>query len=613
VVGAAAILDGRVASLVAYRFVPYLAPRVWPVYVLPVAAAIAVGVCIWLSRRRPVNELPVPVGRGGPHPALPALAAALVPLAAWFGSTAPPPNSAGPSATGDLAWWPVCLAITGIVWSIRLLRTGGASSVRSSRFADIVTPIGLAVAIVASTVYHAATQHNFWQHFMLGYGDFGFYVAELEQCLPWKEVGTGRLADTGMAYHAIPLFYLLLPFYAVCRSPVFLMVVGPLFVNLPAAAFYWLVRRRTGSALAGLGVGLAWLLLPSVSRLPYANTYGFQVIYLALPFIALTIAFAHLGHWRWSCVCLVLAVLCKETACGFALGWGIYAAVVLKRRRAGLVIAVAAVVYAALAIGLIAPAFAGAGQRSRVELFGVLGAGEVLARLARPRVWLFILTLLAPLAAVMGRHWRLALAALPTLLLVSLIQEPDYLNLKYWHHSSILPALFGAAALGVSWRGTNAAASGVTERSSGRGCGTGVLALLIGVALSHQLFGFSPLAQAHRQYAADPVLQAPDPRLAVVEHLRARLPKHLTIVASERLAAHFTDYRRVQSLSRIAQAPPPDGWDLAVLDRRDTWDPVMRQVGADAVGAQLIAVGYRQLLATQGIEVYLLPHGGSSP
>jgi hypothetical protein len=85
-------------------------------------------------------------------------------------------------------------------------------------------------------------------------------------------------------------------------------------------------------------------------------------------------------------------------------------------------------------------------------------------------------------------------------------------------------------------------------------------------ALAHYLFAFSPLSNGYRPYAFTSQLHEPDPRLAVVRMLRAQMPRRLTILATERLAAHFTDYGHIYTGRRIQPA------DVVVIDRSDRWD-----------------------------------------
>jgi len=321
------MLDGRVVNVVSYEITPLELvfpeplPRAFTVYLLPALAGVALLLLGRAALRHRSARLAATPDSWWAHPASPLLGVGLLPTALSLVDQLAK-TEAGPGGWALLPYLAggVALVCVGLA-TARLGRDVREPALRPTleRFA----PWMVLLAITLWTAVHAAGQHRFWQHFMLGYGDFGFFTVELEQCLPWKEVGPQRFADTGMAYHFMPLFYLLAPLYALFRSPVFLMIVGPLCLSLPALPFYHLARKRTGSALIGLLVAAAWLLLPSVSRLPFANTYGFQAIYPALPFIALAITLAHLGRWRWSCVCLGLALLCKETVCGFGLGWGL--------------------------------------------------------------------------------------------------------------------------------------------------------------------------------------------------------------------------------------------------------------------------------------------------
>ena len=624
-------VDGFVANVVNYRAahlstLPVPVPRWWPALVLPLLVLAGLA---WFAVRD-VRLAPARLLRRHPGWGLLVLAGLACVAFELAGRTPVPESSAlyvllligllQLGLAGDLAAGGARLSAGGPLLSQQGAsdERRGADEDRTAHRAvahrDPFAPGGgrsaamwlalllVAAAVAVATTYHTLEQAHFWRHFMLGYADFGFFTVDLEQCLPGKDLGSARFADTGMAYHVMPLFYALAPLYAVFRSPVFLMAVGSLCLQLPALIFARFTQRRTGSPTAGVIAGLAWLLLPSVSRLPYAGTYGFQAVYLAIPLLALTVTLGLDGRWRWSSLCLVLAVLCKETVCGFALGWGVYVALGARKPRLGWTIAGLAVGYAALALGVVAPALANAGQTSRVELFGAVSLGEMAHRLSRLRVWLFLGTLAIPLGRPLLRQWRLALAGVPTLVLVVLLADPDYISLKFWHHSSVLPVLFAAALLGCLPRGNSqgkpAAASPPLR----------LVALLLAIAAAHQLFGFSPLTQAYRVQRGIPHLRQPDPRLAGVQQVRELFPPDdYTIVATERVAAHFTDYHRVQTLSRAALAPPPTGWDLYLIDPADRWDTVVRSAGADAIHASLLREGYRLVGRYAGLHLYARP------
>ncbi len=576
-------LERRIVNLVNYRIETLEVPRSAAPLLVPVLVCV-IAAAAWRARRR--DPSPRAPGAG--------VTPRWVDLLMLF------------AAQAILAWWlvaktpsflDVCVAFVTLGWAVAQLArplvfpAGGVL--------ERAAPLLLAAGIISATIWHTMEQIRFWEHFLLGYADFGFFTTELEQCLPWKEVGAARFADTRLGYHAVWMFYGLAPFYALFRSPIFLMVVGPLALNLAAVPFYQLARARSGSAAVGLIVGLAWLWLPSITRLPYSNTYGFQSIYLAVPFLAWAFSLALRGRWRASQVCLGLALLCEETVCGVALGWGAYLALFAGRRREGVVVMAVSVAYLLLCTALIIPQFTPTSQYTRLMLFGDLSAGGLMERVTRPRIIWYLLALVAPLSPALWRCPRLLVAVLPTLLLVLLMQQNDYLNIKYWHQTSMLPVLFAAAVAGVTsdWhcdgRPAGDAAHSATPMALG-GAGP-ALGLLVCVLLFHQWMGASPVAQSQRFYAADARLNAPDPRLETVDRLRALVPAETThVIATERLAAHFTDFRTVTPAPRARLSAPP-GATLLLVDRSDAWDKVVMEGETAAFLRSAAEAGYRRL------------------
>jgi len=443
-----------------------------------------------------------------------------------------------------------------------------------------LTSICLLIGVLV--LVHTRLQINFFEHFMLGHADIGHRTEELKNALAGRGLCSDSFDNVPMAWHFTPLMYVLVPGYAVWPSPVFLMFCGALLVHLPAIPAYWLARRLSGSAAVGWAFAAAWLLLPSQSRLIYASTYGFQWVYFTMPLLAAMVAAGLLGRWRTSLVLAGLVLLCRETAAAAIFGWAVYLALFTPRRKAGIALALVALVYAAVCITVLIPHIAD-GRYERLDLFGELGRSpiELLAapltkpalffrRLARPQTIYFLLMLLVPMALLPLARWRVAIAALPTLLLVCQMQNPDWLTIKFWHQVTVLTLLFFAGVASVATRPrTGLLARWVAARAHlppgawRRGAAAAVLTC---AALAHYLFAFSPLSDAYRPYACAAQLHEPDPRLAVVRALREQIPKERTILATERIAAHFTDYRHIYTGRRIQPA------DVVVIDRSDRWD-----------------------------------------
>ena len=588
------LIRDKIVNVVNYRVEPINVLVSWLPFVAPVTGLLAVVfVALWrhspnLRAAEPGSTLLSALPR--PIPAWSAAAPLILTLAVgglWLAGS--PPTFVG-----------FCVAILGLGWAIDRLGTGlGVPG--WFRRVDRIAPYALLLAIAAGTIWHTLAQIKFWEHFLLGYADFGFFTTELEHCLPWKEVGAARFSDTRMGYHCVPMFYLLVPFYWLLRSPIFLMVVGPLALNLAAVPFYQLARQRTGSATTALLISFAWLALPSITRLPYSNTYGFQSIYLAVPWLAMMLSLAMRGRWRAAHLCLAGALLCEETVCGVAVGWGVYLMIWGGRRRDGIWIVVLAIVYLMVSTLVVIPHFASSAEYTRLMLFGELTPLGVLGRLLRPRVLLFLLALGVPLLPGLWRSPRLLIAAVPTLFLVLVLQQRDYLNIKYWHQTSILPVLFTAAIMGVTGDlARKPRPAGPATNSLGSALG-----MLVVVLLFSQWMGSSPISQAQRVYAAEPRLQAPDSRLAAVDYVRAHFPRETTtIIATERMAAHFTDYRMVRPAPEVRLADTTPSAHVLIVDRSDHWDKIVMEKQTGVFLAQARTAGYTPI-HTEGPVVIL--------
>ncbi|MDO8631216.1 MAG: DUF2079 domain-containing protein [Phycisphaerales bacterium] len=456
----------------------------------------------------------------------------------------------------------------------------------SSRTKPVLAIASLAALIALFAVVHTRIQINFFDHFMMGHADVGHFTEELKNALAGRGLRSDSFDNTRLGWHFVPLLYVLVPGYALWPSPVYLMACGALVLHAAALPAYWLAQRRTGSVLTGWLCGLAWILLPSISRMVYSNTYGFAWLYCSVPILAALLAAAELRRWKACWIMVAVLLLCRETNAAATFGFGLYLALFSSRRRAGLVVALVSIVYALLCAAVLIPSFAAAGRYERLDLFGELGnslgslaasaftkPGVFFARLFRLQGLNLVLLLLTTMFFLPVRGWRLSLAALPTLLPLFLLQNPDWSSIKFWHHAMVLPFLF-FAGLAVLRRGRSAGESSSESGSSGDADKTktpsfhrgAALAVLVCAAWGHYFFGFSPLSKSYEAYANDEFLQNPDPRLAFVERLRTEIPRDRTILATERMAAHFTDYRRLYTGRRARPT------DLVIIDQGDRWD-----------------------------------------
>jgi len=453
---------------------------------------------------------------------------------------------------------------------------------RTTRRADRLAVGSILLLLVLLTVVHTRLQINFFEHFMLGHADFGHFTEELKNALVGRGLRSDSFDNTRLGWHFVPLLYVLVPGYALWSSPVYLMACGALFVHIVALPVYYFARSLSGSVAVAWMFGVAWLLLPSQSRLVYSNSYGFQWIYFAMPLLGIMIATGVTGRWRTCLITVGILLLCKETVAAATFGWGLYVLLFTPRRRVGAIIVLASLVYFVLCVKLFIPHFAAAGRYERMDLFGELGGtlwsvlgaaftqpGLFWGRFVRPEVLYFLLMLLVPMALLPVYGWRMAIAALPTLLLVLLLQNEDWLSIKFWHQCTVLPLLFFA---GVAAMGRAHTPRFLVWLSGRRPCSTKslhrgmALSAVICAALGHYFYGFSPVSKSYEVYQAATVLHQPDPRMAIVQRLRSEIPKDRTVLATERLAPHFVDYKRIYTGGRPLPA------DFVIIDRSDRWD-----------------------------------------
>ncbi len=447
--------------------------------------------------------------------------------------------------------------------------------------------VSLLVLIALLTIVHTRIQINFFEHFMFGHADIGHFTEELKNALAGRGLRCDSFDNTRLGWHFVPLLYVLVPGYALWPSPVFLMVCSGVVVHIVALPAYFLAKRLSGSVSIGWMCALAWLLLPSLSRLIYANTYGFPWPNVALPLTALVVITGVTQRWRTCCVMVGLLLLCRETTAVVVLGWGVYVAWFTERRKLGIAFGLSAIAYGALCVWVLIPHFASSGHYERLGLFGSLGRspGDLLTsaftqpelffgRLMRREVGYLLLMLVVPMALLPIRGWRLAVFSLPALIPVLLLENTAWMSIKFWHHGAVLPLLFfgGIVAMRAGTAGT-VTQSGLIRWISGldtltkpqlhRGLAASVL---VAAALGHYLWGFSPVSKPYEAIVASSFLQQADPRLDTVRRLRDSIPKDRTVLATERLAAHFTDYRRLYTGRAIRPV------DVVIIDRSDAWD-----------------------------------------
>jgi len=342
--------------------------------------------------------------------------------------------------------------------------------------------------------------------------------------------------------HIDPVLMLFAPLWLLWPSPDLLLVAQSIAIALGALPVYWLARKHLGSARAGLGFALAYLLYPATTWLALNE---FHPGGLAMP--ALLFAFWYLGEERLGpfAAFAVLAAICREDVPLVLAGYGVWYALARGRRAAGAAIATTGVVWTAVAVGLVIPQF-GAGQSTfsgrYSEARAALHNPPDLVRLVFDHAGLhYLLELVLPLAGLCLLA-PIALAALPALLLNLLSATPTQTSIHFHYTAAEIPPLIVAAVLG---------GARLRERSRLPVATVAVTAALIGnYALGAiPVWGELPGGETLQERAA--IVTAHD---RVAAHALRLIPANAGVSATNSLGGHLSGRRRILSFPYIRDA-----------------------------------------------------------
>ena len=259
--------------------------------------------------------------------------------------------------------------------------------------------------------------------------------------------------------HFSPALGLLVPFYWIHPSPLWLLGAQSLALGTAVVPLYLLARTwldHSSSMVACVAYAAQLFVLRAVG-------YDFHTEALAVPFVFLAVLGAARASGTGDGVLLLSGVapmLCKEDGALVSLGIGFLAWAVL-RRRAGLALMATSVVYGVVVTTLVMPAIRGGQPGDLIDRYAYLGSsvpGVLLGLVTHPQVALLHVFSPGPLIAVavmlegvaflpLARPLA-AVAALPALMLELLSSHVPQSTLLDQYGLQPGPLLFVAALLG---------------------------------------------------------------------------------------------------------------------------------------------------------------------
>jgi uncharacterized membrane protein len=354
-----------------------------------------------------------------------------------------------------------------------------------------------------------------------------------------------------LAAHVDPILVVFAPLWWIWPSPDLLLVTQALVVATGAWPVFLLARKHLGSARAGLGFALAYLIYPATGWLTLNE---FHPVALATPF--LLFAFWYLDNDRLLGFALfaIAAALCKEEIGLVVAGFGAWYALERRRWLDGGVIAALGLAWSVIAIAVVIPHYHAGAESDfygRYSEVGGSAAGIVKTAFTHPgrithaaftlRHLHYLIDLVAPLAGLCLLAPLVLVAAVPELVLNALSATPTQTSIHFHYTAGLIPPLVIAAILGARrlarWALPVAAVA--------------VLATLVANYRLGPMPGWRHVpGGSHFQATAAHVTRHDQ----ITAQALALIPKNAVVSATNTLGAHLSARRRVLSFPFVQDA-----------------------------------------------------------
>jgi len=396
----------------------------------------------------------------------------------------------------------------------------------------------------------------------------GFDLAIKEQVI-WN-TAHGRFfasspeVDNAFADHFQPLMLALLPLYIPFPSPEVLLWIQTIGLALGAVPLYRFAQRRLSSTGVALALVAAYLAFPTIG---FVNRFDFHPEALAITAFLFAFEALDRADLKSTSFWLLVPLLAKENL-GFSVAlFGLYAAIVFRRKRFGLFWAAVGVAVSSLTMFWLIPSLR-QGPSDTLARYGWLGEnpaemlrtlltrpGYVWRVLAEPNRALYLLQLFAPTGF-------LALLALPELLLAA----PGLaINLLANHHCQpqiycqyavpIVPFVFIASVVGLQHL------KAVVKNKIGWALmGLAVVPLTLLALMLDNPF-------SENQALPAPLTQLPNAE-AVYRALDA-VPPDASVVTTNAYAPHLARRQGLYIIGIPAQREPPTDPDIVFVNLYD--------------------------------------------
>jgi uncharacterized membrane protein len=271
-------------------------------------------------------------------------------------------------------------------------------------------------------------------------------------------------------------------------------------------------------------------------------------------------------------VASLLAMSCKEDMPLLVLMMGLYALLIQRQWRVGIITVAGSVVWFVMANFVIIPAYSPVGDSIYVARYSSLGSSlaelilsffirpfRVLAIAFEPPKLLYWLQLTMPVAFTSFLDPVLLLLALPSLAINTLSSNPATYTLNSFHYSApIVPFIVISSISGIACLSRRLARDDEQRRAAWR---ARLLIVVLGASLGyHVMAGYTPLRPGFRW-------PTPDTHDVLAEQMLAKIPPQVSVSAGNSLVPRLANRSHVYIFPAIEDA------EYIAIDTRSSYYP----------------------------------------
>lgn len=358
------------------------------------------------------------------------------------------------------------------------------------------------------------------------------------------------------AHHVEPILLLIAPLYWLWSDVRLLLILQSVAIAAGAIPLFWYASRQVGAEAAVMFVAI-YLLFPALEG---ANLFDFHGVTLAPFFLLLAWHYLNEQQDRPFLVAALLAAMTKEEI-GLIIGMmGLYA-LLIQRRRFGLLPFCAGVGWFLLILEVISPAFNQAGQHEFIGFYSQWGNSglevafyllthplEVLQWLSTPERLTYLRDLLTPTLGISLLAPHVLLMALPSFAVNLLSSYPVMTILEGYHYPApLVPFVVLSGVTGLRWLAERLTRLPKVRWSKKQLIWAGSLSMLIVTLIYHVEHGATPLAREWKWPVVTPHHQIGD---AII----ASIPPESAVSAQSSMNPHLSQREKIYRFPEINDA-----------------------------------------------------------